>query len=53
MTVTNNAGIQSRRAGDSDTIATVGRLRHILALQHSAWNGKDCQSLVHEVGWGK
>ncbi len=50
VTVTYSAEIQSRRASDSDTIVTVGHLRHVLALQHSAWNRKDCQSLVHEVG---
>ncbi len=44
--------IESRRARDSDTIATVGRLRHVLVLQHSAWNRENCQSLVHEVGSG-
>ncbi len=36
VTVTYSAGIESRRARDSDAIITVGRLRHILALQHSA-----------------
>ena len=50
MTVTYSAGIESRRAKDSDAIVTVGRLRHVLALQHSAWNRENCQSLVHEVG---
>ncbi len=50
VTVTYSAGIQSRRARDSDTIATVGRLRHGLVLLHLAWNRKDCQSLVDEVG---
>ncbi len=53
VTVTCSAEIESRRARDSDTISTAGHLCHSLALQHSAWNGKDCQSLVHEVGWGK
>ena len=50
VTVTYSAGIEGRRAKDSDTIATVGGLRHVLALQHSAWNRENCQSLVHEVG---
>ncbi len=40
VTVTYSAGIKSRRAGDSDTIATGGRLHHGLVLQHSAWNRK-------------
>ncbi len=50
VTVTYSAGIQSRRARDSNTIATVGRLCYVLALQHLVWNRKDYQSLVHEVG---
>ncbi len=50
VTVTYSAGIERRRARDSDAIVTVGRLRHVLALQHSAWNRENCQSLVHEVG---
>ncbi len=52
MTVTYSAGIESRRARDSDTIVTVGHVRHVLALQHSAWDSENCQSLVHEVGHG-
>ncbi len=52
MAVTYSAGTESRRASDSDAIVTVGRLRHVLALQHSAWNRENCQSLVHEVGKG-
>ena len=35
VTVTFSAGIESRRARDSDAIVTVGRLRHVLVLQHS------------------
>ena len=50
VTVTNSAGIESKRARDSGAIVTVGRLRHVLALPHSAWNRENCQSLVHEVG---
>ena len=50
VTVTYSAGIEGRRARDSDAIVTVGHLRHVLALQHSAWNKENCQSLVHEVG---
>ncbi len=50
VTVTYSAGIESRRASDSDASVTVGLLRHVLALQHSAWNREKCQSLVHEVG---
>ena len=50
VTVTYSAGIESRRARDSDAIVTVGRLRHVLVLQHTAWNRENCQSLVHEVG---
>ena len=33
MTVTCSAGIESRRARDSNAIVTVGCLRHVLALQ--------------------
>ncbi len=50
VTVTYSTGIESRRARDSDAIVTVGRLRHVLALQHLAWNRENCQSVVHEVG---
>ncbi len=50
VTVTYSDGIESRRARDSNAIVIVGRLRHVLALQHSAWNKRNCQSLVHEVG---
>ncbi len=52
MTVTYSAGIESMRARDSDAIVTVGSLRHVLAIQHWAWNRENCQSLVHEVGQG-
>ena len=51
VTVTYSAEIKSGMVGDSDTIATVGRLRHVLAFQHLAWNRKDLfQLLVHKVG---
>ncbi len=52
VTVTYGAGKESRRARDSNAILTVERLRHVLALQHSACNKENCQSLVHEVGSG-
>ncbi len=51
MTVTYSAGIESRRARGSDAIVTVGLLRRVLVLQHSAWNTENIsQSLVHEMG---
>ncbi len=38
VTVPYSAGIESRRARDSDAIVTAGHLRNIFVLQHSAWN---------------
>ncbi len=52
VTVTYSPGIESRSARDSNAIVIVGHLCHVLALQHSAWNKENCQSLVHEVGQG-